>query len=230
MKKPELPMDVSETLKGYLDELNSLKKEYEDFKKNNPEERVNLSPEKLTELQEIETRFNQRFNTIKNEGNVYIKNLIKVLQSLLFEEEAVGEKKPMAPPFTSPMDDKIFEWLSLVQRFVYRCIDKFGVENPHRAKRTEDRKKLMDVWFDKLFHNSNLGSVRLTYDETLWPPSDVEYGSVFQLAIQPTKQYLFYIFRVDLNKKYYECIQLVNDKGCFPVNIFSTEFFPATYE
>jgi len=86
------------------------------------------------------------------------------------------------------LKDMRIDVYSRIQRFVYRCLTYNG------NKSVDRRRELMDTWGKHLFKDYNW---RLTYDESVWPPMDVEYGSKAILVVSSLSDIIH--IEIDLN-------------------------------
>jgi len=79
------------------------------------------------------------------------------------------------------INDNIFDIVSKLQRFTYRCLNMFGPEETH--KYNEFRKlELMEHLHKTLFKDYNS---KLWFDETMWNPDQPElYANVVMVYVE----------------------------------------------
>lgn len=203
--------------------MEKIKLEYETFKKNNPQDVIALSSEKLDELHKIEKKMNEAAKQASILLDSYAKAAISGLEKFLINKDDV-----IARSVKMELYDSTLNWFPMVQRFVYRCIERYGPNSDSKSEPTDKKRELMKIWLRNLFEKSRINA-NFTYDVTLWPPNKVEYGSIVLLQCQPSRAMGYYIFEINLNKNFNECVRMYSTPGIGggysePVNIFNAEY------
>lgn len=127
-------------------------------------------------------------------------------------------------PFALRLTDNNFHWIGPVQSFIYRC---HGTIHEKFIKTEQiDSEKLNNLyqnWAEKLFLR-NL-EYKITYNEEVWPPGGVLYGSIMKIHVRPERTTEFFIIFIDFTKPLFESVSLVTDRGIYPTNIFNVQYF-----
>ena len=78
------------------------------------------------------------------------------------------------------MNDIVFEHISKIQQFTYRCISLFGPNGNRPNTALQEKHQLLDIWVSRIFEDYRY---ELTFDETIWPPSDkTARGKIIKLT------------------------------------------------
>ena len=223
--------DLLEKIKQKKIVIEEIKVEYDTFKKNNPQDTIALPSDKLDELHKIEKKMNDSAKQANIMVDLYARTAISAFERLLINKE--GAK---ARPIKIELNDSMLNMMPLVQRFVYRCIEKYGPNSASKSAPVDKKRELMEAWFKNLFSNSSVNA-RLTYDETLWPPTTVEYGSIVLLRCQVSRVVDYYIFEINLNKPLNECVRIYSTPSGIvggeyneSLNIFNVEYLITNHE
>lgn len=219
--------DLLEKIKQKKIALEEIKVEYETFKRNNPQDAIALPSDKLDELHKIAKKMNDGAKQANIMVDLYARTVISDLEKLLINKEG-----PKARPIKMELNDSNLNMISLVQRFVYRCIETYGPNSASKSTPIDKKRELMEVWAKNLFSGSFINT-HFTYDETLWSPATVEYGSTALLRCQVSRVVDYYIFEINLNKPLNECVRIggiVGGEYSGPVNIFNVEYLITNHE
>lgn len=122
------------------------------------------------------------------------------------------------------LNDLNLETYSIVQRFVYRCVNMFSPLGNGLVKLTEQRREYIDTWSKNLFDCHIITDYKIVYDETIWYPLEPElYGNIMILYIQ-TRCNQRLSFKIDFRKDYNNCVTTTNGYHDIEINIFNLEF------